>query len=67
MNQKLSTPDVMVYGESGRLHVEYYANKRMIITSGAQLHVRIEISYPSLCITYVNKGMKIGGQVLNSL
>ena len=30
MNLKSSTPDVMVYGESGRLKVEYYAKKRMI-------------------------------------
>ena len=30
MKLKSSTPDVMVYGESGRLKVEYYAKKRMI-------------------------------------
>ena len=30
MKLKSSTPDVMVYGESGRFKVEYYAKKRMI-------------------------------------
>ena len=30
MKLKNSTPDVMVYGESGRFKIEYYAKKRMI-------------------------------------
>ena len=30
MKLKSSTPDVMVFGESGRLKIEYYAKKRMI-------------------------------------
>ena len=30
MKLKPSTPDVMVYGESGRFKIEYYAKKRMI-------------------------------------
>ena len=30
MEMKTATPDVMVYGESGRFKLEYYAKKRMI-------------------------------------
>ena len=30
MEIKMATPDVMVYGESGRFKLEYYAKKRMI-------------------------------------
>ena len=37
------------------------------LTSVAQLHVEIEINFPSLCVTHVNRDKKIGCQVLNGL
>ena len=30
LNRKNSTPDLMVYGETGRFKLEYYVKKRMI-------------------------------------
>ena len=65
---KQSTPDVMVYGESGRLCLEYYAKKRMInFWSNIVLGNENKLSYTiySLCKHRYDNGLPTSEWFLN--
>ena len=65
---KQSTPDVMVYGESGRLCLEYYAKKRMVnFWSRIVLGDENKLSYTiySLCKHRYDNGLPTSEWFLN--
>ena len=65
---KQSTPDVMVYGESGRFCLEFYAKKRMINFWGRIVcgdHSKLKYAIYSICKHRYENGLSTSEWVEN--